>query len=144
MTKRATASPGARKAIDEGLDGRTARRLFADDEGAQGVGAFDRAADGGGEKAVERECRGEWAPAEAGCGAGGKRGVDAGVGGGEEGDLGGRKGLGLMLRVDWLLAFDSHNLSRIVSYMLKQSRRPPRQICVNHVTSDKQKLKMGG
>jgi hypothetical protein len=40
------------------LDGRTARRLLADDEGAQGVGAFNRAADGGGEDAVQRErCR---------------------------------------------------------------------------------------
>jgi len=46
------------------------------------VGAFDRAADGGGEEAGERQCQGQGVPAAAGCGVGGGGGVDAGVGDG--------------------------------------------------------------
>jgi hypothetical protein len=64
-----------------------ARRLFADDGGAPGVGAFDRAADGGREEAGEWECCRQGMPAAVGCGVGGGGGVDAGVGGGAEGHL---------------------------------------------------------
>ena len=55
-----------------------------DDEGAQGVGPFDRAADGGGGKKGERQRHGQGVPAAAGCGVGAGGGADAGVGGGAE------------------------------------------------------------
>jgi len=40
------------------MDGGAARGAGGEDAGAQAVGAFDRAADGGGQSAIEPECDG--------------------------------------------------------------------------------------